>query len=41
MAKEFEKIEASIELAEILTDFERDFNSKGIKTLRAAYQLKS
>jgi tRNA (guanine-N7-)-methyltransferase len=40
-AKEFEEIEAPIELAEILTDFERDFNSKGIKTLRAAYRLKS
>ncbi len=40
-AKEFQKIETPVELAELTTDFERDFNSKGIQTLRAAYQLKS
>ncbi|HEX5397786.1 MAG TPA: tRNA (guanosine(46)-N7)-methyltransferase TrmB [Verrucomicrobiae bacterium] len=37
----FQEIETSMELAEIRTDFEREFNSKGIRTLRAAYQLKS
>jgi len=37
--KNFQKIETPVELAEILTDFERDFNSKGIQTLRAAYQI--
>ena len=37
--KNFKKIEAPVELAEILTDFERDFNSKGIQTLRAAWQI--
>jgi len=37
---EFQKIETPVELAELTTDFEREFNAKGIKTLRAAYQLK-
>jgi tRNA (guanine-N7-)-methyltransferase len=37
--KNFQRIETPVELAEILTDFERDFNSRGIKTLRAAYQM--
>ncbi len=36
---EFQKIETPAALAEIKTDFERDFNLRGIKTLRAAYQL--
>jgi tRNA (guanine-N7-)-methyltransferase len=36
-AKEFEKIETSAELAELHTDFEREFHARGIKTLRAAY----
>jgi tRNA (guanine-N7-)-methyltransferase len=36
--QEFQKIETQVELAEILTDFERDFNSRGIQTLRAAYK---
>jgi hypothetical protein len=35
------KSETPAELAEITTDFERDFNAQGIPTLRAAYQLKS
>jgi tRNA (guanine-N7-)-methyltransferase len=35
---EFQKIETPPELAELTTDFERDFNSRGIQTLRAAYQ---
>jgi tRNA (guanine-N7-)-methyltransferase len=34
----FQKIETPVELAELLTDFERGFNERGIKTLRAAYQ---
>ena len=37
---EFEMVETPAELAELLTDFERDFNARGIPTLRAAYQLK-
>jgi tRNA (guanine-N7-)-methyltransferase len=39
-SKEFSKVETPGELAEVLTDFERDFNAQGIPTLRAAYQLK-
>jgi tRNA (guanine-N7-)-methyltransferase len=38
-AMEFEKIETPASLLEITTDFERDFNLKGIQTLREAYQL--
>jgi tRNA (guanine-N7-)-methyltransferase len=38
-SKNFGQIETPVELAEILTDFERDFNARGIKTLRAAYQI--
>ncbi len=37
-AKEFEKTETPASLAEITTDFERDFNAQGIPTLRAAYR---
>jgi tRNA (guanine-N7-)-methyltransferase len=37
----FQKMETPAELAEITTDFERDFNSKGIQTLRAAFRIKS
>jgi tRNA (guanine-N7-)-methyltransferase len=37
---DFQQVETPVELAEFLTDFEREFNAKGIKTLRAAYQLK-
>ena len=37
---DFQQVETPVELAELLTDFEREFNAKGIKTLRAAYQLK-
>jgi tRNA (guanine-N7-)-methyltransferase len=36
--KGFQNIETPFELAELLTDFERDFNARGIQTLRAAYQ---
>jgi tRNA (guanine-N7-)-methyltransferase len=39
--KEFSKVETPAELAEMLTDFERDFNARGIPTLRTAYQLKA
>ena len=38
--KKFEEIETPAGLAELPTDFERDFNSKGIQTLRAAYRFK-
>ena len=37
--KNFEKIETPIALAELLTDFEKEFQARGIKTLRAAYQI--
>ena len=40
-AKQFKEIETPHDLAESLTDFEKDFRAKGIKTLRAAYQLAS
>ncbi|HEV2327928.1 MAG TPA: tRNA (guanosine(46)-N7)-methyltransferase TrmB [Verrucomicrobiae bacterium] len=36
-ARGFEKIETPAELAELLTDFERDFHARGIKTRHAAY----
>ena len=39
-AKEFTPGETPATLAEITTDFEREFNAQGIPTLRAAYQLK-
>ena len=39
-AKEFAKTETPLSLAEITTDFEREFNSQGIPTLHAAFQLK-
>ena len=37
-AKEFEKVETPLALAEITTDFEQEFNAQGIPTLRAAYR---
>jgi len=37
--KNFREIETPIELAELLTDFEKEFHSRGIKTLRAARQF--
>jgi tRNA (guanine-N7-)-methyltransferase len=40
-AKHFKKIETPSDLAELLTDFEKHFSARGIKTLRAAYQLTS
>jgi tRNA (guanine-N7-)-methyltransferase len=39
-SKEFQRIETPPELAELLTDFEREFRARGIETLRAAYQTK-
>jgi tRNA (guanine-N7-)-methyltransferase len=39
--KNFWKIETPVELAALLTDFERDFNARGIQTLRAAYCSKN
>jgi tRNA (guanine-N7-)-methyltransferase len=38
-SQEFQKVETPSELAEVLTDFEREFNAQGISTLRAAYQV--
>ena len=40
-AQEFQKAETPPALAEIVTDFESDFNAQGIPTLRAAYQVLS
>jgi tRNA (guanine-N7-)-methyltransferase len=37
--KEFNKVETPAELAELPTDFEREFNSRGIQTLRAAFKV--
>jgi tRNA (guanine-N7-)-methyltransferase len=37
---DFQQVETPVALAELPTDFEREFNAMGIKTLRAAYQLK-
>jgi tRNA (guanine-N7-)-methyltransferase len=38
-AQEFSKVTSPIELTEITTDFERDFNAQGISTLRTAYKV--
>jgi len=38
--REFQQIETPAKLAELWTDFERDFQAHGIKTLRAAYRSK-
>ena len=37
-SREFQRIETAPELAAMPTDFEREFNERGIGTLRAAYQ---
>jgi tRNA (guanine-N7-)-methyltransferase len=34
----FEKVEAAPGLSAVLTDFEKDFNARGIETLRSAYR---
>ena len=39
--KEFEKVETPAALAEVTTDFEREFNAQGIPTQRTAYRLRS
>jgi tRNA (guanine-N7-)-methyltransferase len=36
----FELVETPADLAALVTDFEKDFNARGVPTLRAAYQLK-
>ncbi len=36
----FQQIETPSDLAELLTDFEREFRARGFNTLRAAYQTK-
>ncbi len=38
MSTDFQVLETPLELAELLTDFERDFQGRGIRTLRAAYE---
>ena len=37
----FRPLETPVELSTLLTDFEREFHARGVKTLRAAYQLVS
>ena len=37
---EFQQVETPDELAGLLTDFERDFLARGVRTLRVAYRLK-
>jgi len=39
-APEFQMIETPAELSVVLTDFETEFNARGIQTRRAAYQLR-
>jgi tRNA (guanine-N7-)-methyltransferase len=38
-SREFQRMETPPELAELLTDFEREFRARGISTLRAAYRM--
>jgi tRNA (guanine-N7-)-methyltransferase len=38
-SREFQRMETPPELAELPTDFEREFRARGVQTLRAAYQL--
>ena len=38
--REFQQIETPLELMELPTDFEREFQARGIKTLRTAYRSK-
>ena len=40
-SKEFQRMETPPELAELLTDFEREFRARGISTLRAAYRTRA
>jgi len=39
-SRQFELVETPAELAAVWTNFERDFQARGVKTLRAAYRLK-
>jgi tRNA (guanine-N7-)-methyltransferase len=39
-SEEFEKVETPAELSDLTTDFEREFQARGVKTLSMAYQLK-
>ncbi len=41
LATVFEAVPTPQELASVVTDFEKDFNSKGVATLSAAYRLKA
>jgi hypothetical protein len=34
----FKKVETPSELAEVITDFERNFHARGVATNRGAYQ---
>ena len=38
-APAFRPVETPAELSALLTDFEKDFQARGIKTLRAAYRV--
>jgi tRNA (guanine-N7-)-methyltransferase len=38
--KDFRPVETPDELAGLLTDFEKDFQARGVRTLRAAYRLR-
>ena len=38
-SKEFQKVETPSELLALPTDFEREFQARGVQTLRAAYQV--
>jgi tRNA (guanine-N7-)-methyltransferase len=40
-APAFKRAETPPELAELLTDFEREFRKRGVSTLRAAFELRS
>ena len=40
-SEQFQQLETPSELVELPTDFEREFNARGIGTLRAAYGIKS
>jgi tRNA (guanine-N7-)-methyltransferase len=38
-SRKFQQVETPVELAELLTDFEREFLARGIRTLRMAYRV--
>jgi tRNA (guanine-N7-)-methyltransferase len=40
VAPEFQPVDTPVELAAVVTDFERDFTAQGIATRRAAYQAR-